>query len=395
VASGFTVPDAARLYDEAPVALLVARRDGLIESANATCCRWLGYQREELVGRLRLPDLFTIGGKLFHQTHIAPLLQMQGSVAEVQLELRHSDGHQIPVMLNILRRAVADGWHDEVAFLVASDRRKYEQELLRARKAAEAASAERRAALDSLGASEQRLRELNEQLQLANQRKDEFLAVLAHELRNPLTPMRSGLDLLKLRQVADPLVQRTLAVFARQVAHMTRLVDDLLDASRIGKGKLELRRRRVAVEEFVKAAVDLALPLMQDAGQSLESAPVPAPLFVDGDPVRLTQALANLLNNASKYTPRGGRIRVWAEAQGALVVISVQDNGYGIEASQLQHIFELFAQLPSTQGSARGGIGVGLALVRGLVEAHGGSVHAHSDGPGRGSTFRIELPAVD
>jgi PAS domain S-box-containing protein len=395
MADGGPVPDAALLYEHAPAALLQVRADGRIDWANRTCCRWLGYERDELVGRLRLPDLFTIGGKLFHQTHIAPLLQMQGSVAEVQLELRHRAGHTIPVLLNVVRRPAAEGFTDEVAFMVATDRRKYEQELLRARQLAEAASAERRAALESLGASEQRLRELNDQLHLASQRKDEFLAVLAHELRNPLTPMKSGLELLKLRPVADPMLQRTLAVFGRQVEHMTRLVDDLFDASRVGTGKLELRRGRVAVEEFLKSALELAQPLVRDAGQVLETAPTPAPVFVDGDAMRLTQALANLLNNASKYTPRGGHIQVWVETQPGSVVIGVRDDGLGMEAAHLEHIFDLFAQLPSTLGSARGGIGVGLALVRGLVEVHGGRVSASSEGPGKGSVFRVELPTVE
>jgi signal transduction histidine kinase len=156
-----------------------------------------------------------------------------------------------------------------------------------------------------------------------------------------------------------------------------------------------VRARERGETRLVHAAGDQALPLVQEAGQSLDAQPAPLAQFVDGDPMRLTQALANLLNNASKYTPRGGHIRVWTEAALGQVAIMVGDDGHGMEPAQLEHIFDLFAQLPSTRDSARRGIGVGLALVRGLVEVHGGRVAAHSDGPGRGSTFRIELRAVE
>ncbi|QYF92595.1 HAMP domain-containing histidine kinase [Massilia sp. PAMC28688] len=378
---------------EAPCGMLITDARGKVLRANATLSRWLGYAESEMA-QFQLAQLLTVGGRLFHQTHLAPLLQMQGSVAEVQLQLRHRDGQALPVLAAIERGADAEGNRvDHHAFMVAADRRKYEQELLGARQRAEAALEERRAALESLRQKELELRKANEQLKLIDLRKDEFLAVLAHELRNPLTPMRSGLDLLAMRNNQDPVVQRVLGVFDRQVALMSRLVEDLMDVSRIGKGKLQLKREPVLVSMLVRHAVELATPLFSKASQTLHVA-AGADCTLDGDPVRLTQMLVNLLNNASKYTHAGGSAWIRFERQENEAVITIRDTGIGLEPERLSEVFTLFSQVDSATERAQGGIGIGLGLVKGIVELHGGAVSAHSAGLGHGSEFVVRLPVA-
>lgn len=385
-------PDAPWQW-EAPCGMLVTDDRGKVLRANATLSRWLGYAEAEMA-QFQLAQLLTVGGRLFHQTHLAPLLQMQGSVAEVQLQLRHRDGHALPVLVAIERDADAEGRTiDRHAFMVAAERRKYEEELLGARQRAEAALDERRAALESLREKELELRRVNDQLRLIDQRKDEFLAVLAHELRNPLTPMRSGLDLLAMRNNPDPVVQRVLGVFDRQVTLMSRLVEDLMDVSRIGKGKLQLKREPVLVSMLVRHAVELATPLFSKAAQTLHVA-AGADCTLDGDPVRLTQMLVNLLNNASKYTHAGGSAWIRFERHDNDAVITVRDTGIGLEPARLTEVFTLFSQVESATERAQGGIGIGLGLVKGIVELHGGTVAARSAGLGHGSEFVVRLPVA-
>lgn len=235
------------------------------------------------------------------------------------------------------------------------------------------------------------LRRANAGLLEADRRKDEFLAVLAHELRNPLAPIRNSLGILRLGARDAAVAERVHAMMDRQVTHLVRLVDDLLEVSRITRGKIELRRERVELARVVHSAVEVSGPLIDAARQQLSIQLPPEPLFLEADPVRLAQVLGNLLNNASRYTGEGGRIWLSVGRRGAQATISVRDNGAGIDPALLPQVFDMFAQGARGRGS-RGGLGIGLTLVRGLVELHGGSIEASSAGPGRGSEFLVRLP---
>ena len=234
-----------------------------------------------------------------------------------------------------------------------------------------------------------------EALRDAARRKDEFLATLAHELRNPLAPVRNAVQILKAKGPPDQDSAWARDVIDRQVAQMARLLDDLLDVSRITRGKLELRRQRVELGGVVETAVETSRPLIEAGGHELTVDLPPGPVHLDADPVRLAQVLSNLLNNAAKYTERGGRIHLAAERNGASVLVSVKDTGIGVEGEMLPRLFEMFSQAKPALERAQGGLGIGLALVRGLVEMHGGCVTARSDGPGTGSEFAVHLPLAE
>ncbi|HET8541537.1 MAG TPA: hybrid sensor histidine kinase/response regulator [Anaeromyxobacter sp.] len=224
----------------------------------------------------------------------------------------------------------------------------------------------------------------------ASRTRDEFLAMLGHELRNPLAPIATALHLLEQRGHADT---REHAVIRRQLAHLQRLVDDLLDVSRITRGKVELHRERVEAALFVGRAIEMAKDLLEQRRHRL-TVDVPPGLFVDGDPVRLAQVVANLLSNAARYTPPGGNVHVGALRERDRVRLWVRDDGVGLARGLLGSIFEPFVQGPGGAEPHQGGLGLGLTLVKSFVALHGGEVVAHSDGPGRGSTFAVELPAA-
>ncbi len=629
------LPSSDTLFEHAACGLLVTDARGTILRVNHTFCAWLGYDADQLVGQRRLQDLFSIGGKVFHQTHLAPLMQMQGSVAEVQLDMRHRDGHTLPMLFNSLRRTHEGLVYDETAVFIATDRRKYESELLLARKNAEEALVARREAIgalqesrdvlgiamrgakmgvwsrvvgsdsvwwsaelealaglaegsfpgtlrafhelihpddldglkqtvaaaeamlrdctvefrmrhakgawlpmegrvrlasdqggdrmvlygiaiditdrveaewsamrqaailadqsdaiivtdadgkvrefnpaaermlgyrgadaigadmgvfyrpedgaqvrqavrqaaagkwewrgdlvfvrpdgsegfseavikplldrkgDSVGAvsvnrditERQRdaaqLRTLNAQLADADRRKDEFLATLAHELRNPLAPLRNVLEILKLKAPGDAQMQWAQQVFERQMNQVTHLVDDLMEVSRITQGRLELRREATDLGLVMQDAVEAVQERLKRAGHRLEVQLPPAPLVLDADPTRLVQIITNLLNNAIKYTPDGGSLSLRAEQHDSEARVTVRDSGIGIAAENIDKVFNMFAQLEPGLDRAQGGLGIGLALVRGLVTLHGGRISASSEGTGRGSEFSLYLP---
>jgi PAS domain S-box-containing protein len=233
-------------------------------------------------------------------------------------------------------------------------------------------------------------------LQDADRRKDEFLAILAHELRNPLAPIRNAVHIMRVKGPPVPELQWAREVIERQVLQMTRLVDDLLDVSRITKGKIELRRERVDLASLVHSAVEASRPLIRKWSHQLSVAIPAEPVQLDVDPTRLAQVLLNLLNNAAKYTEENGHIELRAEVQGGDVVIRVTDDGVGIPAEMLPRIFDMFTQVDRSLERSQGGLGIGLTLVQQLVEMHGGTVQARSEGAGRGSEFVVRLPlAVD
>lgn len=229
----------------------------------------------------------------------------------------------------------------------------------------------------------------------ADLRKDEFLATLAHELRNPLAPIRNGLEILRRSgQLTGP-AQRARDMMERQLAHMVRLVDDLLDVSRISRGKVDLRLERITLQSVLEHALESSRPAVEGSGHRMVLHLPQELLWVEGDLTRLAQVVSNLLNNAAKYTPAGGRIEVLAQAQDGRAVVQVADNGTGICADMLPRVFDLFAQVDRTLERAQGGLGIGLSLVRKLVELHGGDICAESEGPGLGSRFIVRLPQAD
>lgn len=226
----------------------------------------------------------------------------------------------------------------------------------------------------------------------ADRRKDEFLATLAHELRNPLAPLRNGVHLLKITQSQTDSNTGLVEMMERQVDHMVRLVDDLLEVSRITRGKIELRREIVDVGSLIRSAVEISASGIEAARHQLIVDVVPDSIAIDADPVRIAQVLSNLLNNAVKYTDEGGKIWVTARADEQQITLSVKDSGMGIPAEMLPKVFDLFTQIDRTLGRSQGGLGIGLALVKNLVELHGGTVEARSEGPGQGSEFILRLP---
>ncbi|MEX2431058.1 MAG: response regulator [Dehalococcoidia bacterium] len=235
-------------------------------------------------------------------------------------------------------------------------------------------------------------KESEEALRLADRRKDEFLATLAHELRNPLAPLANAASLMGMLGHDPAELAELREIIGRQVQHMVRLIDDLLDVSRITRGKIELRRERVSLHTVLDAAIEAAQPLIDEGGYTLTRAYGHEDLVLDADPARLTQIFANLLNNAIKYTPAGGRIAVSTKRQGDHAEASVQDDGIGIPRDMLHDVFDMFTQIGRTLAGRQSGLGVGLTLAKSLVEMHNGQIEAHSAGTNRGSEFIVRLP---
>jgi signal transduction histidine kinase/ActR/RegA family two-component response regulator len=232
------------------------------------------------------------------------------------------------------------------------------------------------------------------QLREQDQRKDEFLATLAHELRNPLAPIRNGLELIRLSAGNPATRERATTIMQRQIEQMVRLVDDLLDVSRISHNRLELRKEQVELESIVRSAVETSRPVLDTARNDLKVVLPSEPVLLDADPVRLAQVFSNLLNNAAKYSAPGGSISLVATRTGDEVTIKVSDSGIGIEPGSLAKVFGMFVQLDASEQQIQTGLGVGLTLVQRLIEMHGGSVEARSEGAGKGSEFIVRLPAL-
>ena len=236
--------------------------------------------------------------------------------------------------------------------------------------------------------------ELSARLTEADRRKDEFLALLAHELRNPLAPVRNAVEIMRLKDLADPELLWCRDVIERQTNQLARLVDDLLDVSRITIGKIQLRRETICLRDVVSGAVETSRPIIDGRGHRLEISMPDRPLWVHGDLARLTQVVANLLNNAARYQAEGGHIALTVSRDESSIVVSVVDAGVGLSPEHLPKLFQLFAQGERSADSAHGGLGIGLSLVKTLVELHGGSVDAFSAGVGLGSRFDVRLPAL-
>lgn len=231
-------------------------------------------------------------------------------------------------------------------------------------------------------------------LREADRSKDAFLATLSHELRNPLAPIRNAIAILQLQGLPPGEARWALEVIDRQTRQMTHLIDDLLDVSRVTRNRLELRRERVDLAMIVPAAVETSRPLFAAGGVELTVSQPPEPVWLDADPARLSQVLSNLLNNAAKFTGRGGQVWLTTERLGDEAVVTVRDTGIGIPPEMLAGIFEMFSQVDQSLERSRGGLGLGLTLAKRLVELHGGTIEAASDGPGKGSELILRLPAL-
>lgn len=338
--------------------------DGTILWANQAELRMLGYRYDEYVGR-PITD-FHVDAPVIE--HILDSLKAGETLYDQPARLRCKDGSIKPVLIH------SNGCFED-------GKLRYTRCFTR--------DASDRVAREI--AEQQRERLLRE-LERASQAKDEFLAMLGHELRNPLSPIVTALQLMRMRGSTE--TERERAIIERQVEHLVRLIDDLLDVSRITRGNIELKVETVQLADVLAKAVEMASRLLEQRSHRL-SMDVDRTLVWQGDPVRLAQAVANLLTNAARYTDIGGDILLSAQRDGdGDIVIRVRDNGIGIGAEMLPHLFDLFYQGPRKIDRQQGGLGIGLALVKNLVELHGGSVAAASDGPGHGSEFTIRLPAV-
>jgi PAS domain S-box-containing protein len=317
---------------------------------------WIGKPTEEIVGQ---PIAKVIGEEAFAtlRPYIERVLSGEQVHFEAQIDLPARGPRWIQTVYSPTfdEAGRTDGW---VAVILDIDERKHMEESLRE----------------------------------ADRRKDEFLATLAHELRNPLAPILNSVSVLRLMKLQDPTLIRVRDVVDRQVKHMARLVDDLLDVSRITRGKLEIRQELVGLEEVIEAALEVSMPMIEASGHALEVRLPDQEVLLNGDKTRLAQVFSNLLNNAAKFTEGSGKIGLSAEVEGREAVVRVSDSGVGIEASKLEDIFQVFAQATPALDRTHEGLGIGLALVRGIVRLHGGSVSAESAGTGKGSTFTVRLP---
>ncbi|HEU5443503.1 MAG TPA: PAS domain S-box protein, partial [Steroidobacteraceae bacterium] len=347
----------AAIIDSSDDAIASKTLDGIVTSWNPAATRLFGYLPAEIVGR----PIMTIIPPELHAEEVEILARLRrGERIEHYETVRLAkDGHRIDISLTISPVRGKDGT------------------IMGASKIARDISLRKR--------TEQRLRE-------ADQQKDEFLATLAHELRNPLAPICAAAELLKNAKSLAPELRAATAILERQARHMTHLVDDLLDISRITSGRIRLQQEAVELGELLKTLIDTHRHSLQSARHQATVAIPDSPVHVSGDRVRLTQILSNILHNAVKYTPPGGRIEIALRVEDRQAIASVRDNGMGIPVERLEHIFEPFAQLDTSYEHGDGGLGIGLMLAKKLVELHGGSIEARSAGRGKGTEVLVRLP---
>jgi signal transduction histidine kinase len=369
-----SIPDA---LDDAPCGYVTALPNGMLLAANRTFLSWVGLDLQTATQR-KLQQFLTAAGRIYYDTHVGPLLQMQGAVREIACEIARPGADAKPVLMNAVLTQT-EPRQLKVLFFDSTDRRRYEQELLRARRIAEGAT--------------QTEREARDEAERANRAKDDVLALVSHELRTPISAILGWAQVLRKKANADPDIERVSEVIERNTKLLGRLVDDLLDMSRIVSGKLRLDVQRVELAD----AIDAALETVQAAALAREVRLVKVldpSVVVAGDPGRLQQVFWNLLSNAVKFTPKGGAVTVSMQRINSHVEVRLRDTGQGMSAEILGHVFERFRQSRSEGTRQTAGLGLGLSLVRHLVEMHGGSVEAHSAGEGQGSTFIVKLPVL-
>ena len=356
----------AAIVESSDDAILSKSLDGIIQSWNAGAERLFGYGATEVVGRhisLVIPP-----DRLSEEDTIVASLKAGQRIDHFETERVRSDGKRLVVSLSISPIKDAAGRVIGASKIVrdVTERRKLE---------------------DSL-------RQMTSDLSLANRRKDEFLAMLAHELRNPLAPISNAVQVLRMGDGDSEAVKKVGGLLERQVGQRARLVDDLLDMSRITRGRIELRKQRTDLATVIHQAVEAAQTWCREMNHDLIVTRPAEPLTLDADPARLVQVIGNLLNNACKFTDRGGQIQLIAERDGDQAVIRVRDNGIGITPEQHSCIFEMFTQVDTSLERSRDGLGIGLTLAKTLVEQHGGTVSVSSEGLGRGSEFVVRLPLL-
>lgn len=353
--------------EAAPDAVVIIDESGVIVQVNSQTEKLFGYRREELLGRL----LEVLMPERFHSAHVGkrrtftadPQLRSMGR--DLDLYGLHKDGREFPIDVSL------SPLPPEAGILIASTIRD----------------------MTAQRCLEDELRERTLALEEADRQKDQFLAAVAHEFRSPLAVLTNVAHILRTAQVDVVTQQRAVDALGRQTTHMARLVEDLLDVSLVSRGEVSIRREAVDLQTVFSRAVEMGLALVESRKHHLEVAPFIERLWVNGDPTRLVQVVSNLLTNAAKYTLEGGNIWLSAAREEGVATIRIRDNGVGIAKDMLSRVFDLFAQIESAEGSRIGGLGIGLTLVRRLVELHGGTVHVTSEGPGHGSEFVVRLPA--
>ena len=390
----------ARLYNAAPIGYVTLDAHGVIRDANSTAATLLGRNHDQLTG-WPLLALAEPGSRDAMLEHLATCRRDGRAIDEVSV--RTSRGFAWARLCSCIVGSAPDAPEILTAIIDISDRKQTERALRAARDELERRVRQRTAELERVNrkliASAERGERLEVELRLrvdelarADRNKDEFLAMLAHELRNPLAPIQNAVEVLKLSGGKSDKEEWARTIIARQVVHLRRLVDDLLDLSRITLGKFRIASEPVELALVVERAVELAGALIESRRHRLVVRHMSGAVIVRGDRERLTQALANLLNNAAKYTADGGEIQVETSSDGVMAAIRIVDSGEGMEPELLQRAFDAFAQGDHSLARAEGGLGIGLTLVRRIVELHGGSVSAHSAGQGQGSTFEVRLP---
>lgn len=353
------------LLNTAPCGFMSFAEDGLIKRVNATLLELLGFEAGELQGH-RVESILPVASRIFYQTHFYPLLKLHGKVEEVYFSLRSKAGTDIPVLVNAVRREHEGTILNDCILVHMRQRNQYEDEILRAKQVAEEAT----------------------------RAKDEFLAVVSHELRTPLTAILGWTRMLKAHKLDQNVLARAIEVIERNAESQTRLIEDLLDFSRIISGRLRLDVGRIEPAAVVEAAIDVVRPAADAKGIALQTILDPRAGPVSGDPERIQQVLWNLLSNAIKFTPKDGRVQVRLARVNSSVEITVSDNGQGISPEFLPYVFERFRQADHTTTRRHGGLGLGMAITKHIVELHGGTIRAESPGEGQGATFVLKLPIM-